>query len=244
MEHEIVSPDEWTAARQALLAKEKAFTEARDALSAARQALPWVKVEKSYVFDGPRGKETLADLFAGRSQLVIQHFMLGPGWKEGCVGCSFGADHVAGALVHLTHHDVSYVAVSRAPFAEIAAYRERMGWPFKWVSSNASDFNYDYHVSFTKADMAKGKVYYNYRMTEPGIDELPGLSVFYKDDAGNIFHTYSTYARGTELLLTTYGILDLTPKGRNETGPHRNLGDWVRRHDEYEGAKSAAPCCE
>jgi predicted dithiol-disulfide oxidoreductase (DUF899 family) len=244
MDHKIVSPDEWIAARRALLAQEKAYTQARDQLSAARRALPWVKVEKNYAFEGPRGKETLADLFDGRSQLVIKHFMLGPGWKEGCVGCSFGADNVEGSLVHLMHHDVSYVAISRAPYAEIEAYRKRMGWRFKWVSSHANDFNYDYHVSFTKEEMAKGKVYYNYGMIDAGIEELPGLSVFYKDEAGNIFHTYSAYARGTEALLTTYSILDLTPKGRNETGPHHNLGDWVKRHDEYDGAKSAASCCE
>jgi predicted dithiol-disulfide oxidoreductase (DUF899 family) len=241
MDHEIVSRDEWTRARQALLAKEKAMSRARDELSAQRRALPWVKVEKSYVFEGPRGRETLADLFGGKSQLVIQHFMLGPGWKDGCVGCSFGADNVEGALVHLANHDVSYVAVSRAPLAEIEAYRGRMGWPFKWVSSNGNDFNFDYHVSFTKEEMAKGKVYYNYGMIAAGIEELPGLSVFYKDEAGNIFHTYSTYARGTEALLTAYNILDLTPKGRNETS---NLGDWVKRHDEYESARSASSCCE
>lgn len=241
MDHQIVSRDEWTKARQALLAKEKAMSRARDELSAARRTLPWVKIDKSYVFEGPRGKETLADLFDGRSQLVIQHFMMGPGWKEGCVGCSFGADNVEGALIHLMNHDVSYVAVSRAPFAEIEAYRKRMGWPFKWVSSEGSDFNFDYHVSFTKEQMAKGKVYYNYAMIDAGIEELPGLSVFYKDEAGDIFHTYSTYARGTEALLTAYNILDLTPKGRNEPS---NLGNWVKRHDEYEGAKSGASCCE
>jgi predicted dithiol-disulfide oxidoreductase (DUF899 family) len=244
MQHKIVSPDEWTAARRALLAKEKAFTHLRDELSAARRALPWVKVEKNYVFDGLDGKVTLAALFDGRSQLVVQHFMLGPGWKEGCVGCSFGADHVEGGLVHLTHHDVSYVAVSRAPFAEIEAYRRRMGWRFTWVSSNASDFNYDYHVSFSKDDLAKGKVYYNYAMIDAGIEELPGLSVFYQDEAGDIFHTYSAYARGTEALITTYAVLDLTPKGRNETGPGHNLVDWVKRHDEYEDAPAASSCCQ
>lgn len=244
MQHNpVVSRDEWLAARKALLAKEKEYTHLRDRLSAERRALPWIKLEKNYVFDTPEGKKTLADLFAGRSQLVVKHFMLAPGWKEGCVGCSFGADHLGGALVHLEHHDVTVVAVSRAPLAEIEAYKKRMGWHFPWVSSYGSDFNYDFHVSFTKDELAKGMVYYNYRMTDTSIDELPGLSVFYKDEAGDIFHTYSSYARGTEELLTTYMVLDLTPKGRNETGPHHNLTDWVRRHDEYEDAKPASSCC-
>jgi predicted dithiol-disulfide oxidoreductase (DUF899 family) len=242
--HRIVSRDEWLAARTALLAKEKEYTRQRDRLSAERRALPWVKVEKSYVFDTPAGKRTLAELFDGRSQLVVKHFMLGPGWKEGCVGCSFGADHISGALVHLEHHDVSVVAVSRAPLAEIEAYRKRMGWSFPWVSSNGSDFNYDFHVSFTPEELAKGKVYYNFGLTESSMDELPGLSVFCKDEAGGVFHTYSCYARGSEELLTTYMVLDLTPKGRDETGPRGNLTDWVRRHDEYEDAKPAPACCE
>ncbi len=240
--HAVVSRDQWLAARQALLAKEKEYTRLRDRLSAERRALPWVKVEKAYVFDSLDGKKTLADLFAGRSQLVVDHFMLGPGWKEGCLGCSFGADHIEGGLVHLEHHDVSFATVSRAPLAEIEAYRKRMGWRFTWVSSHGSDFNFDYHVSFTKDDLARGKIYYNYTMIEAGIEELPGLSVFYRDPAGDIFHTYSSYARGTEELLTTYMVLDLTPKGRNETGPGGNLGDWVRRHDEYERATPAS-CC-
>jgi predicted dithiol-disulfide oxidoreductase (DUF899 family) len=231
--HSVVSRDEWLAARTALLAKEKEFTRLRDKLSAERRALPWVKVEKDYVFDAPDGRKTLGDLFDGRSQLVVKHFMLGPGWKDGCVGCSFGADHIGGGLVHLEHHDVSVVAVSRAPLAEIEAYKWRMGWRFPWVSSHGNDFNYDYHVSFTRDDLAKGKVYYNYAMIDAGIDELPGLSVFLQDEAGDIFHTYSSYARGNEELLTTYMVLDLTPNGRNETGPHHNLMDWVRRHDEY-----------
>jgi predicted dithiol-disulfide oxidoreductase (DUF899 family) len=235
-EHPVVSRAQWLAARTALLAKEKEFTRLRDQLAAERRALPWVKVEKRYSFDAPDGKKTLGDLFEGRSQLVVKHFMLGPGWKDGCVGCSFGADHIDGGLVHLEHHDVSVVAVSRAPLAEIEAYRRRMGWRFKWVSSHGSDFNYDYHVSFTPEDLAGGKVSYNYAMINPGIDELPGLSVFFKDAAGDIFHTYSSYARGNEELITTYMVLDLTPNGRNETGPHHNLMDWVRRHDEYADA--------
>jgi predicted dithiol-disulfide oxidoreductase (DUF899 family) len=229
----LVSRDEWLTARKELLKQEKELTRQRDALSAKRRELPWVRVEKEYVFDTPKGKQTLANLFDGRSQLVVNHFMLGPGWKEGCVGCSFGADHIEGALVHLEHHDVTVVVVSRAPLHEIEAYKKRMGWRFNWVSSYDSDFNYDYHVSFTKDDVTKGRVYYNFEMTEALIEELPGLSVFYKDAAGDIFHTYSSYARGAEELLGTYMVLDLTPKGRNETGPNHNLMDWVRRHDRY-----------
>jgi predicted dithiol-disulfide oxidoreductase (DUF899 family) len=231
--HPVASREEWLAARVALLAKEKEYTRLRDRLAAERRALPWVRVDKTYVFDAPEGKKTLADLFDGRSQLVVKHFMLGPGWKDGCVGCSFGADHIGGGLVHLEHHDVSVVAVSRAPLEEIEAYKWRMGWRFRWVSSHGNDFNYDYHVSFSKDDLATGKVYYNYRMIDAGIDELPGLSVFVKDENGEVFHTYSSYGRGGEELITTYMVLDLTPKGRNETGPHHNLMDWVKRHDEY-----------
>jgi predicted dithiol-disulfide oxidoreductase (DUF899 family) len=240
--HKIASREEWVAARKALLAEEKEFTRRRDRLSAARRALPWVKVETEYVFDAPDGKRTLAELFQGRSQLVVDHFMLGPGWGEGCIGCSFGADHIDNALVHLEHHDVSVVAVSRAPLAEIEAYKKRMGWTFTWVSSHGSPFNYDYHVSFTPDDVAKGQVFYNYRMSEIGIEELAGLSVFIKEGT-DIFHTYSSYARGAEELLTTYMVLDLTPKGRDETGPHRNLMDWVKRHDEYEDAAAVASAC-
>ena len=232
--HKVVSRDEWLTARQELLTEEKEYTRQRDRLSAARRALPWVKVEKQYVFDTPAGKKTLAELFDGRSQLVVDHFMLGPGWGEGCVGCSFGADHIDNSLVHLEHHDVSTVVVSRAPLAEIEAYKKRMGWTFNWVSSHGSDFNYDYHVSFSKDDLAKGKVFYNYRMTENGMEELPGLSVFFKD-GDDVYHTYSSYARGAEELLTTYMVLDLTPKGRNESGPM----DWVKRHDEYEDSAGA-----
>ena len=236
MKHQVVSQKEWLTARESLLVKEKEFTRQRDRLSAARRELPWVKVEKRYVFDGPDGKQTLADLFAGRSQLVVNHFMLAPGWQEGCIGCSFGADHIDGALVHLEHHDVTVVAVSRAPLAEIEAYKRRMGWRFMWMSSYGSDFNYDFHVSFRPEDMANGRVFYNYGMSEASVEELPGLSVFTKDAAGDIFHTYSAYARGAEELLGTYMVLDVTPKGRDETGPNHNLMDWVRRHDEYEDA--------
>ena len=231
--HKVVSRQEWIAARKALLTKEKESTRLRDQLSAERRRLPWVKVEKQYVFDGPDGKETLADLFDGRSQLFVKHFMFGPGWKEGCVGCSFEVDHIEGALVHLEHHDVTFVAISRAPLAEIEAFKKRMGWRFKWVSSYGSEFNYDYHVSFTKEEIAKGQLFYNYRMTEAAIEELSGISVFYKDESGAIFHSYSAYGRGAEELLGTYMVLDLTPKGRNEIGPNYDLTDWVRHHDRY-----------
>ena len=242
MQHQIVSRDQWIAAREQLLIEEKQLTRMRDQLNARRRELPWVKVEKSYVFDGPKGRETLPELFDGRSQLVVRHFMLGPGWGEGCVGCSFGADHLDGALVHLEHHDVTVVVVSRAPLAEIEAFRRRMGWRFKWVSSNDSDFNYDYHVSFTPDDIAAGRAYYNYQATDRVIDEMPGTSVFHKLAEGDVVHTYSAYARGNELLLSTYNILDLTPKGRNENGPGHNLTDWVRLHDRY-GDDGAASCC-
>jgi predicted dithiol-disulfide oxidoreductase (DUF899 family) len=230
MQHAIVPREEWLAARKALLAKEKELTRLRDQLSAERRELPWVKVEKEYVFDTADGKKTLAELFEGRSQLIVQHFMFGPDWEQGCTGCSFWADHTDAAYAHLKHHDVTYVAVSRAPLAKLEAYKKRMGWRFNWVSSYGSDFNYDFHVSFTKDDLAKGKVYYNYEMAEESMEELPGDSVFYKDENGDIFHTYSSYGRGGEEVLGAYMLLDITPKGRNESGPM----DWVRRHDEYE----------
>ena len=233
-EAKIVSRDEWTAARKALLKQEKELTRQRDRLNQARLALPWVKLDKTYVFDGPDGRVTLGDLFAGRSQLIVQHFMLGPGWKEGCVGCSFAADHIDGALVHLEHHDVSFAAVARAPYPEVAAFKRRMGWRFPWVSSHGSDFNYDFNVSFKPEALAKGKVTYNYETIDASIEELPGASVFYRDEAGDIFHTYSSYGRGGEEVLGTYMLLDITPKGRNETGPNGDLTDWVRHHDRYD----------
>jgi len=243
MRHRIVTRDEWLAEHRQHLVKEKELTRQRDRLSADRRALPWVEVDKTYVFDGPHGRETLAGLFDGRSQLIVQHFMFGPGWAEGCTGCSFMADHVDGARVHFENHDVTFVAVSRAPLAELEAYRKRMGWHFKWVSSFGSDFNYDYHVSFTKEDEATGKVLYNYEMQDYGIDELPGISVFYKDEAGRIFHTFSAFGRGGEPLIGAYNFLDYMPKGRNETGPNFNLMDWVRRHDQYEHDAEKASCC-
>ncbi len=228
----VVSEAEWLVARKELMAREKEFTRQRDALSAARRKLPMVKIDNEYAFDGPGGKETLADLFDGRSQLVVYHFMLGPGWEEGCKSCSFLADHFDGAGWHLPHRDVTLVVVSRAPLNEIEQYQKRMGWRFKWVSSHGSDFNFDYHVSFTKEEEEKNEAYYNYQAGEFMMDELPGLSVFYKDENGDIFHTYSTYARGLDQLVGTYNFLDLVPKGRDEN-PDSTM-DWVRRHDEYD----------
>jgi len=239
--HPVVSREEWLRARKALLAKEKAQTKLRDQLAAERRALPWVKVETPYRFTAPSGDTSLADLFDGRSQLIVKHFMLGAGWHEGCVGCSFEVDHIEAALVHLQNHDVSVVAVSRAPLAEIAAFKQRMGWRLPWVSSAGSDFNFDYHVSFTPEEMAKGEGFYNYRREPIPIEELSGLSVFRRDDAGAIFHTYSAYGRGAEEVLSTYMLLDLTPQGRNETGPYGNLGDWVRHHDRYGAGGHVAP---
>jgi len=234
----VVSQAEWLAARRALLAKEKELVHLRDEVNAQRLALPWVRVEKSYTFDTPHGRRTLADLFAGRSQLIVYHFMLGPGWAAGCPGCSFLSDHLDGALPHLEHHDVTLTAVSRAPLAEITAYKTRMGWRFPWVSSHGGDFNYDYHVSFTPEDLADGKVFYNFAEVDAAqaAPELPGLSAFYKDEAGGVFHTYSSYARGPEELIGTLMILDRAPKGRNET----TIMDFVRRHDEYETAEPRA----
>ena len=240
MAHAIVSQAEWLAARQALLAKEKEFTKARDALSAARRDLPWVKVEKNYVFDGPTGKQTLAELFDGRSQLVVYHFMFGPDWNAGCPHCSHWADNFNAIIVHLNQRDVTMVAISRAPLAKLDAYRKRMGWSFKWLSSFESDFNFDYHVSFTPKEVEAKNALYNFVQQDPGVSEREGLSVFFKDAAGALFHTYSTYARGIDMLSTDYNYLNLVPKGRDEggRGPF-----WVRRHDEYEDKPKAAGCC-
>ena len=234
MQHNrVVSQDEWLAARKQLLIKEKELTRLRDQLSAERRELPWVKVQKPYVFDGPDGKETLADLFAGRSQLIVYHFMFAPGWEEGCRSCSFLADHIDGALVHLAHRDVTLLAVSRAPLPQLEAFKKRMGWRFKWVSSYGSDFNSDYHVSFTKDDIAKGQTYYNYEVrASPSEGEAPGTSVFYQDETGDIFHTYSSYARGGDMLIGAYNYLDLVPKGRDEDALAFTMA-WVRHHDRY-----------
>jgi predicted dithiol-disulfide oxidoreductase (DUF899 family) len=231
-EHSVVSREEWLAARRDLLAKEKDFTRRRDALSAERRKLPWVRVEKDYIFDAAGGKKTLAELFGGRSQLIVYHFMFGPEWEEGCPSCSYMGDHFDGMLVHLAHRDVTLLAVSRAPLPQIDAFKKRMGWRFPWVSSYGSDFNRDFDVSFTKDQLAKGKVYYNYAETEFPSEEAPGASVFYKDGKGGIFHTYSTYARGLDILVGAYNFLDLAPKGRDEDGLKFTMA-WVRHHDKY-----------
>ena len=231
MPHQIVSRDEWLAARKVLLAKEKDFTKQRDALSEERRRLPWVQVDKTYVFEGPAGKETLSDLFAGRNQLLVYHFMFGPDWGEGCPSCSFWADNYNGAVVHLSHRDVSLVAISRAPLAKLESYRKRMGWSFKWVSSYGNDFNRDYHVSFTPEEQKMA--IYNYKAGGFGSSEAPGVSVFSKGADGQIFHTYSCYARGLDMLNGAYHLLDLVPKGRDEQGLSFPMA-WVRRHDQYE----------
>ena len=228
----VVSRDEWLAARKELLSKEKDFTRQRDALSAARRELPWVRVEKEYVFDTPSGKRTLADLFNGKSQLIVYHFMFGPSWEEGCPSCSLLADHFDGSVVHLAQRNVTLQVVSRAPLPQIEAFQKRMGWRFPWVSSYGTDFNYDYHVSFTKDEKASGKVYYNYTESEFPSEEGPGASVFYKDAAGSVFHTYSTYGRGLDILIGAYNFLDLAPKGRDEDGLKFTMA-WVRHHDKY-----------
>lgn len=238
IEPKIVSQTEWIDARNQLLIKEKELTRLNDDLARRRRELPWVKVEKNYVFEGPMGKETLSDLFAANSQLIIYHFMFAPGWEEGCPGCSFIADHIDGANLHLAHHDVSVVVVSRAPLAEILPFKKRMDWKFKWVSSFGSDFNYDYNVSFTEEQIAQGEVYYNYAKQDTG-SESPGTSVFYRDSAGQVFHTYSTYSRGGDILIGAHNFLDLTPKGRNEKGTM----DWLRHHDKYEKFNNGSSCC-
>ena len=239
-DHTIVSREEWLDARRALLTLEKEETRLRDKVRAQRLELPWVEVEKTYMFDTPAGRRTLADLFDGRSQLVVYHFMFGPDWEAGCPGCSFMADHIDGMLPHLNNHDVTMVCVARAPLDRIEAYKKRMGWTFPWYSSYGSDFNFDYHVSFTKEELASGKVMYNFRETDAADahDELPGLSAFFKDETGRIYHTYSDYARGGEEVLGTLMVLDRAPKGRNETGTL----SFVKRKDEYEAAKTAS-CC-
>jgi predicted dithiol-disulfide oxidoreductase (DUF899 family) len=235
----IASRAEWLEARKELLDKEKALTRLHDHLAVERRKLPWVRVDKPYVFDTDAGKASLADLFEGRSQLIIRHFMMGPGWKAGCTGCSFVTDHDQGALVHLTNHDVNFVRVSRAPLPEIQAYNRRMGWKGRWVSSHSGDFNYDFHVAFREED---GPMFYNFRDIEFMGEDQPGLSVFVKNEAGEVFHTYSHFGRGDEGAISTYFYLDLTPKGRQEDGPRRNLMDWVKRHDEYEAAAPSS-CC-
>ena len=238
--HPVVSRETWIVEHKALLAREKALTRLRDEIAHARRALPWVRIEQNYVFDTPSGPRSLADLFEGRRQLLVQHFMLAPGWEEGCASCSFMADHTDGMTVHLANRDVTMLAVSRAPLAEIERFRQRMGWQFRWVSSHGSDFNRDFGVTFTPEEIAAGEVYYNYTQ-RPG-EEMPGISVFYQDDAGEVFHTYSTYGRGVEVMMGAYNLLDLTPKGRNELDVSHKM-EWLRHHDRYAVAPAAGSCC-
>jgi predicted dithiol-disulfide oxidoreductase (DUF899 family) len=229
----VVSREDWLAARKRHLAREKEFTRLRDELSRERRQLPWVKVEERYAFDTPAGKRTLSELFEGRSQLVVYHFMFGPDWEQACKSCSFWADNFNGVVVHLNHRDVTLVAASRAPLDKIEAFRKRMGWSFKWVSSFGDEFNNDFHVSFASEELAKGEVYYNYGMTKFPSDEAPGISVFYKDGDGQVFHTYSCYARGLDMLNGAYHYLDLVPKGRDEEELPFTMS-WLRHHDRYE----------
>ncbi len=229
--HKIVSRDEWIEARKQHLAKEKEFTKLRDQLSAQRRELPWVRVDKEYVFEGPAGKESLPELFAGKTQLVVQHFMFGPDWEAGCKSCSFWADNYNGIVGHLMQRDVAFVAVSLAPLDRIEAFKRRMRWSFKWVSSHGSDFNRDYHVSFTPEEL-EGEVYYNYTRQKMPVTELPGISVFYKDASGAVFHTYSCYQRGLDMMNAAYHYLDLVPKGRDEASLPFSQA-WVRHHDNY-----------
>lgn len=240
--HPVVSRASWLAERKTLLAQEKELTHLRDRVASERRALPWVRVDKNYVFDTLQGQRSLADLFEGRSQLMVQHFMFGPGWEQGCPSCSFMADHTAGMQPHLTHRDISFVAVSRATLPEIERFRQRMGWDFAWVSSHSNDFNYDFHVSFTPEELAGGAVNYNYGLTRRPSEESPGISLFYKNGAGEIFHTYSTYGRGVEVMMGTYNMLDLAPKGRSEREVPYKM-EWVRHHDRYEPPPAAAACC-
>ena len=230
-EHKVVSPKEWLSARKALLVEEKKFTRLHDRLKQRRRDLPWEQVVQEYVFDGPDGKETLAELFAGKRQLIVYHFMFGPDWSEGCPHCSFWADHFHGPDLHLAQRDTTFVAISHAPLKKLAKFKRRMGWKFKWVSSAKNSFNYDFHVSFTPEEIRSGKAIYNYAKSVIPMDELPGVSVFYRGRDGKVYHTYSAYSRGIDPMNTTYHFLDLTAKGRDEN-PERPQ-DWVRYHDKY-----------
>jgi predicted dithiol-disulfide oxidoreductase (DUF899 family) len=242
----VVSHDQWLAARKALLKHERELTHFRDRIAAERRALPWERLEKAYVFDAPEGRRTLAYLFEGRRQLVVQHFMLGPGWEQGCPSCSYMADHIDGMTLHLAARDTTFVAVSRAPLGEIERFRSRMGWQFTWVSSHASDFNFDFGVSFTPEQRAREDISYNYGTQPMNAEELPGISAFIRDDAGAVFHTYSTYGRGVEAMMGTYMLLDLTALGRHEEGLSFPMA-WVKHHDRYEMAAAAKAqahsCC-
>lgn len=240
--HPVVSKEQWLAERKALLEREKELMRLHDQIAAERRSLPWERVDKKYMFTAHEGPRTLGDLFDGKRQLMVQHFMFGPDWEQGCPSCSFMADHTDGMNIHLAHRDITFVAVSRAPIAAIDRFKERMGWKFKWVSSNGSDFNFDYAVSFTQADMAKGELYYNYGMRQHPAEEAPGVSVFYKDDNGDIFHTYSTFGRGVEVMMGTYQMLDIAPKGRDERDVPYKM-EWLRHHDRYEPAPAAEKAC-
>jgi predicted dithiol-disulfide oxidoreductase (DUF899 family) len=226
----VATREAWLAARKRLLEREKELTRLGDEIARERRALPWVPMDKDYLFDTPDGRRPLASLFDGRHQLVMQHFMLPPGWEQGCKSCSYMADHTEATLLHLAQRDTAFIAVSRAPLADIERFRERMGWRFRWVSSDGTDFNRDFGVTFSAEEIARGEADYNYSGRAPG-QEMPGVSVFYKDEAGQVFHTYSTYGRGVEVMMHTYRLLDLTPKGRDEDG--RAMA-WVRHHDRYE----------
>jgi len=234
--HKVVSESEWIEARKELLKEEKEFTILRDQLSQQRRDLPWVQVNKEYVFDGPNGKQTLSELFDGRSQLIIYHLMYDPTWDTACQSCSFWADNFNDIIVHLNQRDVTMIAISKAPYGKIDKYKKRMGWDFKWVSSFDTDFNRDYYVSFTSEELEKKEGFYNFTIQNPSVSELPGVSVFYKDSSGKIFHTYSAYARGIDILNNTYNYLDLVPKGRDEDVYDFPM-EWVRRHDEYNNKK-------
>ncbi len=236
----VVSHEEWIAARKQLLAKEKEFSRLRDELSAQRRELPWEKVEKDYWFEGEQGQENLADLFDGRSQLIIYHFMFDPDWEEGCKSCSFLADHYNLSIIHLNHRDVSMVTVSRAPLNKLMAFKKRMGWHFKWVSSLNSDFNWDYQVSFKPEDVAQRQVFYNYQLQPFPVAEGPGISVFYKDPSGELFHTYSSYARGLDMFIGAYHLLDIVPKGRDEAEFSYGM-EWLRHKDRYGDASFIDP---
>ncbi|MFL6700116.1 MAG: DUF899 domain-containing protein [Vitreoscilla sp.] len=243
--HPVVSRDDWLVQRRELLEREKALTRQRDQIARDRRALPWVRVDKPYTFDTPAGRRTLAELFEGRRQLMVQHFMLAPGWEQGCKSCSFMADHLVGAQVHLEQRDLTVMLVSRAPLPEIERFRQRMGWDLRWASSHGSDFNLDFHVSFPSEARVGGEVDYNYRMTAFPKEEAPGISFFFKDDAGTVFHTYSTFGRGVEAMMMTYHLLDMAPRGRGEEQDAYGM-EWVRHHDRYESAPAAtaaSSCC-
>lgn len=234
MNQAVVTKEEWLEARRDFLAQEKEFTRQRDALSKARRELPWVKVDKTYLFDGPNGKESLSELFDGRSQLIVYHFMYGPDWKEGCPSCSFWADNFNDVIVHLAHRDITMIAASRTTLENLNAYQKRMGWDFKWVSSLENDFNYDYHVSATPQQIEANAMTYNFQDHNWASAEMPGLSVFYKNESGEIFHTYSAYSRGLDMFNGAYHLMDVAPKGRDEDSLPWSMA-WLRRHDAYEG---------